>query len=90
MFISGYINDSNNNRVLFGEAHPQIFLSRSPCLAPTDAKMVSVVGNIPEEMSMDDWNMLCGYDFGTIIFPQSVKSLACIIAGVNLSRVFTS
>jgi hypothetical protein len=43
--------------------------------------MVSVVGNKPEEMSMDDWNMLCGYDFGTIIFPQSLKSLACIISG---------
>lgn len=84
VFISGYITDSKNNRVLFGEAHPKIFLSRSPCLAPTDAKMVSVVGNKPEDMSMDDWNMLCGYDFGTIIFPQSLKSLACIIADGDL------
>ena len=81
VFISGYTTDSNNNRVLFGEAHAKIFLSRSPCLAPTDAKVVSVVGSKLEEMSEDDWNMLCSYNFGTIIFPQSKISLACIIAG---------
>lgn len=81
VFITGYTKDSNNNRVLFGKAHKEVFLSRSPCLAPTDAKMVSVVSSKPDEMCMDDWNMLCSYGFGTIIFPQSLKSLACIIAG---------
>jgi hypothetical protein len=81
VFISGYTTDSKNNRVLFGDAHAKIFLSRSPCLAPTDAKLVSVVGSKPEDMCMDDWDMLCSYDFGTIFFPQSLNSLACIIAG---------
>lgn len=84
VFISGYTTDASNNRVPFGEAHSRIFLSRSPCLAPTDAKMVSVVGSKPEEMSMDDWNILCSYGFGTIIFPQSLVSMACIIAGESI------
>ncbi|KAL3765869.1 hypothetical protein ACHAWU_005402 [Discostella pseudostelligera] len=84
VFISGYTTDASNNRVPFGEAHSRIFLSRSPCLAPTDAKMVSVVGSKPEEMSMDDWNILCSYGFGTIIFPQSLVSMACIIADGDL------
>lgn len=81
VFITGYTKGSNNSRVLFGKAHAEVFLSRSPCLAPTDAKMVSVVSSKPDNMCMDDWNMLCSYGFGTIIFPQSLKSLACIIAG---------
>jgi hypothetical protein len=85
VFISGYTTDASNKRVLFGEAHSRIFLSRSPCLAPSDAKMVSVVGSKPEEMSMDDWNILCSYDFGTIIFPQSLVSMTCVIAGESFN-----
>mmetsp|Transcript_3925 Transcript_3925/g.7017 ORF Transcript_3925/g.7017 Transcript_3925/m.7017 type:complete len:183 (+) Transcript_3925:2-550(+) len=37
-------------------------------------------------MSTDDWNLLCSYDFGTIIFPKSRLSapLPCMIAGGDL------
>jgi hypothetical protein len=80
--------DINDKRVLFGSAHPKIFLSRSPCLEPTDAKLVSVVGQKPRDMSVADWSMLCSYGFGTIIFPraraQSVP-LTSIIAGKKFS-----
>lgn len=87
MFISGYTIDSDKNRALFGEVHTKVFLSRSPCLEPTDAKLVSVIGSKPKEMSKDDWDMLCCYEFGTIIFPLSKKGstpLPCMIAGMKL------
>ena len=87
VFICGYTNDKNNRRALFGDAHPKIFLSRSPCLEPTDAKIVSVVGSKPHAMCMNDWDLLCGYKFGTVIFPQSLSiPLVTIIAGRKCSE----
>jgi hypothetical protein len=56
-------------------------------LEPTDAKLVTVVGSKPKEMSEDDWDMLCSYGFGTIIFPRSKKKatpLPRVIAGMNI------
>jgi hypothetical protein len=86
VFISGYTTNVDKERVLFGKAHPKVFLSRSPCLEPTDAKLLNVVGSKPREMSTDDWNMLCSYGYGTIIFPLSRPvSLPSIIAGKKLS-----
>ena len=86
VFISGYTTNVNKERVLFGKAHSKVFLSRSPCLEPTDAKLLNVVGSKPREMSTDDWNMLCSYGYGTIIFPQSRSvPLANVIAGKKLS-----
>ncbi len=84
VFISGYTADNNNKRVLFGKVHPKVYLSRSPSLEPTDAKLVSVIGRKPNEMREDDWNMLCSYKFGTIIFPRSKEGstpLPNVIAG---------
>jgi hypothetical protein len=55
-------------------------------LEPTDAKLVSVIGSKPKEMSTDDWNMLCNYEFGTIIFPRSKEGstpLPKVIAGMK-------
>ena len=40
----------------------------SPCLEPTDAKILPVLQSKPKGMAADDWRMLCGYKFGTIIF----------------------
>ena len=84
VFIPGFTTDNNNSRALFGKVHPKVYLSRSPCLEPTDAKLVSVIGSKPKKMSEDDWNMLCSYRFGTIIFPMSKEGstpLPNVIAG---------
>ncbi len=86
VFISGYTKDSDNIRALFGKVHTKVYLSRSPSLEPTDAKLVSVIGSKPKEMSKDDWDMLCGYGFGTILFPRSKGGstpLPRVIAGMN-------
>ncbi len=86
VFICGYTTDSNNSRALFGKVHTKVYLSRSPSLEPTDAKLVSVVGSKPKEMSKDDWDLLCSYRFGTIIFPRSKEGstpLPCMIAGMT-------
>ena len=86
VFITGYTTDSDNMRALFGKSHPKVYLSRSPSLQPSDAKLVSVVGRKPNKMSKDDWDMLCSYEFGTIIFPLSkgITPLPCVIAGMSL------
>jgi hypothetical protein len=87
VFIAGYTRDNNNKRALFGKVHPKVYLSRSPSLEPTDAKLVPVISSKPKEMSGDDWNMLCSYQFGTIIFPQSKDEstpLPNVIAGTIL------
>ena len=84
LFIPGYINNGAGGRELFGKIHRKIFLSRSPSVAPEDAKLVSVVGSKPREMSAEDWSQLCSYEFGTIVFPKARRGsvpLPCIIAG---------
>jgi len=87
VIISGYITGSDNSRALFGKVHTKVYLSRSPSLEPTDAKLVSVIGSKPREMSKDDWDMLCTYKFGTIIIPRSKEGsvpLPCVIADGDL------
>ncbi len=87
VFIPGYTTDNDNRRALFGKVHTKVYLSRSPCLEPTDAKLVSVIGSKPKQMSNDDWEVLCSYRFGTIIFPRSKEGstpLPCVIAGMNI------
>ena len=60
-------------------------------MEPNDAKILSVVGRKPKGMSTDDWNLLCSYEFGTIIFPKcdtksrpSATPLPCMIAGMAI------
>jgi len=86
VFIAGYTTDSDNKRQLFGKVHKKVYISRSPCMEPGDAKIVSVVGSKPKDMSVADWNLLCSYRFGTIIFSQSRESapLPCVIADGDL------
>lgn len=84
VFIAGHTT-SNNKRELFGKIYNKVYLSRSPCLEPTDAKLVSVVGSKPKDMNKTDWELLCSYSFGTIIFPRSGQKsipLSAIIAGM--------
>lgn len=92
VFISGHTADSSNRRVIFGKAHSKVFLSRSPCLEPTDAKLLSVVGTKPKEMSEEHWNELCSKGFGSIFFPRSltrrIPPLASIIAGARVLILF--
>ena len=87
VFISGWTNDSNNKRVLFGSVFSEVYVSRSPAVAPEDAKLLSVLGEKPNGMSDGDWNMLCSYKWGTIIFGTPRRSsppLPCIIADGDL------
>jgi len=87
VFITGH-STSNNNRKLFGKIYKKVYLSRSPSLEPTDAKLVSVIGSKPKDMSKADWDLLCGYKFGTIIFPRLGSKLSTplssMIAGGDL------
>ena len=87
VFISGWTNDSNNKRVLFGSVFSEVYVSRSPAVVPGDAKLLSVLAEKPNGMSDGDWNMLCNYKWGTIIFgtPRiSSTPLPCIIADGDL------
>jgi hypothetical protein len=60
--------------------------SVSPCVEPTDAKLLPVLRTKPNEMSRDDWNFLCNeYDFGTIIFglPRSQDNVPIPVREFN-------
>ena len=87
VFISGYV-PHNGCREPFGKAHKTVYLSRSPCLEPGDAKLVDVLGSKAKGMTSSDWSMLCGYEFGTLVFPRPrdsrSKHLACMIAGEEI------
>ncbi|KAL7543918.1 hypothetical protein ACHAXR_013297 [Thalassiosira sp. AJA248-18] len=77
VFISGYTSNQSNERVIFGSCFKQVYVSRSPAVAPEDAKILSVVGEKTDDMSEDDWDQLCSYDWGTIVFgaPRTSSSV---------------
>ncbi|KAL7552434.1 hypothetical protein ACHAWF_015675 [Thalassiosira exigua] len=81
VFITGYVSGSHKQRELFGKVHKRVFISRSPSMQPDDAKLISVIGNKPKNMSVEEWNFLGRYDFGTVIFPRQEHSLPSLIAG---------
>lgn len=59
----------------------------SPSLAPTDAKLLSVLTSRPNEMSHEHWEMLCNYKFGTIVFgsPSNNQTpMPCLIGDGDL------
>jgi len=45
-----------------------VFLSRSPALVPSDAKLVEVVNERPSSMTTENWNFLCSLRFGLVVF----------------------
>ena len=75
MFISGYVGDKRGVRRLFGDVHAKVFLSRSPALVPSDAKLLEVVGQKPLEMSSENWKHLCGLGFGIVVFPAPQEGM---------------
>ncbi|KAL7447692.1 hypothetical protein ACHAXS_000072, partial [Conticribra weissflogii] len=85
-FIPGYTNNNDGQRVLFGKCFPKVYVSRSPCLTPSDAKLLSVIGTKPSTMNADEWDELCSFEFGSIIFglPEKYAPLPCMIADGDL------
>lgn len=71
IFITGYVggaDEEKEERHVFGAIHNEVFVTRSPCLEPSDAKLLPVVGSKPTDMTMDAWEFLCSLLFGHIIF----------------------
>ncbi|KAL3779195.1 hypothetical protein ACHAWO_008101 [Cyclotella atomus] len=70
VFIPGYWKTSSGDRDLFGAclSYGKVLVSRSPCVEPTDMKLIQVLQSKPSEMTEGMWGMLCSYEFGTIIF----------------------
>ena len=62
-------------RELFGAHYPKIFLSRSPALVPSDAKLLEVVGEKPQNMTKENWNHLCSLRFGTVVFSAPLDGM---------------
>jgi hypothetical protein len=54
----------------------RVFITRSPCMKPTDGRVLPVVQQKPDAMSLEDWNFLQSFPFGGIIFafPSSSSS----------------
>ena len=65
----------------------EIFVTRSPCMEPTDGRMLPLVKLMPEEMRIEDWAWLNNLPFGSIIFadpPEGMKTLPEHIADGDL------
>lgn len=75
VFISGYVGDKCGARRLFGEVNTKVFLSRSPALVPSDAKLLEVVGSKPPQMTNEQWKHLCSLRFGTAVFPRPLDGM---------------
>lgn len=71
IFITGYCKNERGNRKHFSQVHEKMLVTRSPCLEPTDAKLLPVVGNKPIHMPQDEWNWLLDLPFGVIIFARA-------------------
>jgi RNA dependent RNA polymerase len=56
------------------EGLKKVFVTRSPCLEPSDAKVLKIVSSRPSRMPQKSWEQLCGYAFGHIIFPVPKRS----------------
>ncbi|KAL7469254.1 hypothetical protein ACHAXS_009526 [Conticribra weissflogii] len=85
-FIPGYAKKDDGQRALFGECFPKVYVSCSPCLSPSDAKLLSVIGTKPRTMNANEWGELCSFEFGSIIFglPEKYAPLPCMIADGDL------
>jgi len=59
----------------FVEGREKLFVSRSPCVEPSDAHILPVVNTKPNNMQRNEWDHLCSYPFGLIIFatPKNKK-----------------
>jgi len=75
VFISGYVSNKNGARKLFGAVHTKVFLSRSPALVPSDAKLLEVVGSKPPQMTNENWKHLRGLRFGLVVFSAPLDGM---------------
>ncbi len=70
IFVTGYMRDARNQRIHLSELYNRLFITRSPCLEPTDGRIVPLVGRKPNAMSDKEWNWLREKPFGTVIFAR--------------------
>jgi hypothetical protein len=73
VFIPGYCTEEINGkkeRVLFSQHIKIIFVTRSPCKEPSDAKLLPLCGTKPTDMPDHVWDWLCNKPFGTIMFSR--------------------
>jgi hypothetical protein len=51
----------------------KVFITRQPCAEQSDGLILKRVSKKPKKMSHDDWDFLCGMQFGLVIFatPQN-------------------
>ena len=48
-----------------------IFVTRSPCIEPSDGRIVPLISHKPDSMSQENWDWLLTLPFGAIIFANS-------------------
>jgi ribosomal protein L24 len=64
-----------------------IFITRSPCIKPNDGRVVPVLNEKPEAMSLEDWEFLKQMSFGAVIFANPKPGMLSMpeqIAGGDL------
>ena len=67
-----------------GVKHEKIFLTRSPCMEPSDGVLMPIVSEKPPSMSQEDWQHINSLSFGTVLFGPPTEGdcpLAAQVAG---------
>lgn len=64
--------------MFFGTAYPKVFLSRSPAMVPSDAKLIEVVNEKPADMTNEHWKFLCSLRFGLVVFSAPLGEMASL------------
>jgi hypothetical protein len=54
----------------------RIFITRSPCVKPTDGRMLPLVSERPDAMSEQTWEWLVSLPFGAVLFSTAGVGLA--------------
>jgi hypothetical protein len=74
ILVTGWCKDSSGERKPFPQGLNKLFVTRAPCLEPSDAKMLQVVSRKPKQMPQASWDWLRNFSFGHIIFSVPKKS----------------
>lgn len=79
VFVTGTVSELGEN-VLGSE--PDIYVTRSPCLKPEDARLLPVLTERPDRMTEEQWELLTSLPFGAVIFPDAEEGMLPLAAHI--------
>jgi hypothetical protein len=73
VFVTGSGTTEANDNEMEARIGTKVLITRFPCTEASDARVLPVLKNRPQQMTISDWNALRGLAFGGIIFGNSER-----------------